>query len=435
MKNKLLLGTLITVGLLSAPVAAYAVSIFNVGQGGTGVGTFTSSQLIYGNGANPLKSVATTSVTCAGTVSCSSFTVIGASPFTITGASSGSAPVSTSSSETATYVPFWTTTSATPALLSGGNSGFTFNNAASRLTVTNASSTALTASNLYATNATIGSASALALLTSGVVSGYGGTGACGGGTAITALSATGAATCTSFGSGSVTQIIFGTGLSGGTVTTSGTVALLSYLATSSAETSGRIPFWTSTGATPALFSGGSAGLLWDSTNAKFTATNASTTALTASGALYIPQSASSSLSTTGQVAVQTGTASSSLQYQDGTLQRALYNITPSTVSIVNPAGSNATTTIPIAISGRGRTLTEGFCQSAGGGSFTGVIGNGSATTTYLQSSNAGSKPTITSLTTSNTFQDYATAYVQFGSWSQSTATTTATCSWSGYYSY
>jgi hypothetical protein len=49
--------------------------------------------------------------------------------------------------------------------------------------------------------------------------------------------------------------------------------------TSSSETSGRIPFWTTTGATPALLSGGSAALLWDNTLSKLTATNASTTNL------------------------------------------------------------------------------------------------------------------------------------------------------------
>ncbi len=55
----------------------------------------------------------------------------------------------------------------------------------------------------------------------------------------------------------------------------------SNVGTSTSETSGRIPFWTTTGATPALLSGGNAGLTFDGT--KFTATNASTTVLTVSG--------------------------------------------------------------------------------------------------------------------------------------------------------
>lgn len=61
------------------------------------------------------------------------------------GSGGGTGTVSTSSSETATYVPFWTSTNGTPALLSGGIAGFTFNSAENRLTVTNASTTAITA--------------------------------------------------------------------------------------------------------------------------------------------------------------------------------------------------------------------------------------------------------------------------------------------------
>ncbi len=222
-------------------------------------------------------------------------------------------------------------------------------------------------------------------------------------------------------------------VSGSPVTTTGTLTL-SYSGTALPIANGGTNATSFTTSNNSVYYTGSA-LATAATTQAVTTPYASTTALTASGAVYIPQSASSTLAATGQIAVQTGTASSSIQYQDGTRQAGLYNLTPRTVSIVNPAGSAATTTIPIAISGRGLTLTEGFCQSAGGGSFTGVIGNGTATTTYLQSSNAGGNPTVTALTLSNTFHAYKTAYVQFGSWSQSTATTSATCSWSGYFPY
>lgn len=66
----------------------YALSLagtLGVGGGGTGVNTFTSGQLLYGNGTNALSSVATTTASCSGTVSCTAFSVIGASPITITG--------------------------------------------------------------------------------------------------------------------------------------------------------------------------------------------------------------------------------------------------------------------------------------------------------------------------------------------------------------
>lgn len=98
---------------------AGAVSIFNVQQGGTGVGTFTSSRLLYGNGTNALSSVATTSATCTGSASCTAFTVIGSTPISISasGGSGGSGTVSTSTNETAGTLSYWTSNSATPALL------------------------------------------------------------------------------------------------------------------------------------------------------------------------------------------------------------------------------------------------------------------------------------------------------------------------------
>lgn len=62
----------------------------------------------------------------------------------------GAAAVATSSSETATYVPFWTTTSGTPAQLSGGESTFTYDSSLNKLTVSYASSTSATISgNIY----------------------------------------------------------------------------------------------------------------------------------------------------------------------------------------------------------------------------------------------------------------------------------------------
>ena len=55
-----------------------------VANGGTGVATFTSSQLLYGNGTSALTSVATSSVTCTTGASCTTFTVVGAGGSTIT---------------------------------------------------------------------------------------------------------------------------------------------------------------------------------------------------------------------------------------------------------------------------------------------------------------------------------------------------------------
>lgn len=60
-------------------------------------------------------------------------------------------------------------------------------------------------------------------------------------------------TCLSAGGGTVTSITAGTGLNGGTINTSGTISLISYLATSSSETKGQLPYYTSTAGFPATF--------------------------------------------------------------------------------------------------------------------------------------------------------------------------------------
>lgn len=106
-----------------------------VAGGGTGQTTFTSSQLLYGNGTNALTSVATTSVICSGTVSCTGFSAIGTSPITITGSGgSGVGTVSTSTLETSGNVPVWSSTSGYPATLTNFT-GFTFGGANGQLSI------------------------------------------------------------------------------------------------------------------------------------------------------------------------------------------------------------------------------------------------------------------------------------------------------------
>lgn len=78
-----------------------------VANGGTGVATFTSSQLLYGNGTNPLSSVATTSLTATGVLTLSQpISVIGgsASALTVTGGTNGQVLAWLSG------VPTWTAT-------------------------------------------------------------------------------------------------------------------------------------------------------------------------------------------------------------------------------------------------------------------------------------------------------------------------------------
>lgn len=82
MKNILSKIGFILAGILLGPVAALA-TVFIVPQGGTGSSTFTAGQVIYGNGTSALASTATTSVSCSGSVTCTSFTALGSSPVTI----------------------------------------------------------------------------------------------------------------------------------------------------------------------------------------------------------------------------------------------------------------------------------------------------------------------------------------------------------------
>jgi hypothetical protein len=87
-------------------------------------------------------------------------------------------------------------------------------------------------------------------------------------TSTTTASCSGSTTCDSFvviGSSPIT--ISSTGGSGGTTAVS----------TSSSETSGRVPFWTSTAGTPAQLSGGVAGFAWNDTFKRLTATYSSST--------------------------------------------------------------------------------------------------------------------------------------------------------------
>src|SRR5205085_2926262 len=69
-------------------------STLAIGSGGTGTTTAPVSQLLYGGTGGIYQSVATTTASCSGSASCSSFTIIGSSPITIsaTGGGGGSDP-------------------------------------------------------------------------------------------------------------------------------------------------------------------------------------------------------------------------------------------------------------------------------------------------------------------------------------------------------
>ncbi|MBU6415104.1 hypothetical protein KGQ34_02595, partial [Patescibacteria group bacterium] len=59
-------------------------SALTVANGGTGQTSFTAGNLLYGSGTNGISNVATSSVTCTGSASCTAFTVVGSGGATIT---------------------------------------------------------------------------------------------------------------------------------------------------------------------------------------------------------------------------------------------------------------------------------------------------------------------------------------------------------------
>lgn len=144
------------------------------------------------------------------------------------GGSGGTGTVSTSSSETSGRIPFWTSTNGTPALLSGGVSGFTWNNGTSVL---------------GATNALFTQATTTALNTSGTFTGAGLT------------------TC----NGASSALIWSAGIFGcNTITSGGGGAGSGTVATSTPLVNGQVDF--STGVATI---GNDSNFLWNNTNKSF----------------------------------------------------------------------------------------------------------------------------------------------------------------------
>lgn len=154
---------------------------------------------------------------------------------------------------------------------------------------------------------------------------------CGGTDKVSAISASGAVTCSADQSG--------TGGGSGNV------------ATSSAETSGYVPFWTSTSATPATL-GSDSGFQYNSTLDRLTVSYASTTALNVSGSLYNTSLADGCLNVTSGLIGSTGSACGAGGGGSGggtwstttsTVSGRLINY-PNNTSDIVAIGSNSTTT-------------------------------------------------------------------------------------------
>lgn len=265
--------TLILVSFAFAPLTAFAQ--FTVRQGGTG--STTPSGILYGDNGTSLHLL---SVTIGTNLSFSGG---------ILSASGGSGTVGTSSAETANNIPWWTTTSAGLALLSGGSTSFQFNNSTVTLSATNASTTNVSASGtMYSTNASSTNSTTTSLYINGIrnkILSIDNTGQVVGSSTIGSnLLTTSGVSASSYTNANITvnaQGIITTASNG-----SGGAGTVS---TSSSETANDIPFYTSTNGTPALLSGGDTAFQWNDPIVTLSAQNASTTNVSASGIVYTPK--------------------------------------------------------------------------------------------------------------------------------------------------
>ncbi len=154
------------------------------------------------------------------------------------------------------------------------------------------------------------------------------------------------------GSGSVTSITAGTGLNGGTITTAGTLAMVSYLATSTADVGGQVMYWNTTNGTPAKIS-----------------------------------SVATSTETRSVAFSSTGTVGSNVGGTSGTLSSVMQ---PSFTYATSTAWTG-TTTIALQTNNQLAETLNGFsCNTATGGGTGGTLniqfGTGAASTTMVNAS-------------------------------------------------
>ena len=149
------------------------------------------------------------------------------------------------------------------------------------------------------------------------------------------------------------------------------------VATSSAETSGYVPFWTSTSATPATL-GSDSGFQYNSTLDRLTVSYASTTALNVSGSLYNTSLADGCLNVTSGLIGSTGSACGAGGGGSGTV------------------GSGTTGQLPY-YAGAGTTLTATSSLFLDTNSFVGINKTAPTERLHISGQNAGSASASTSI--------------------------------------
>ena len=136
--------------------------------------------------------------------------------------------------------------------------------------------------------------------------------------------------------------------------------------------------------------------------------------------LEIPNAADPTVSVTGQIAVNSTAASSSIRFYDGTAERALYPETDVAFNYSTSTATQGTTTIALAGPIRTTTYTQVSCMSTGGTAKV-QLGDGTASSTIVTSQN-GLSTTFTTLSSNNVFLKGEVRFIAIGTFSATTIT-------------
>jgi len=415
-----------------------AAAAFPYATGGTGTTTPNIGQLVWWGSTNQ-KGVGTTTVSCGSGASCTSFTVIGNSPVTITSSGVNNFLGTTSPWTIGNLAMVFSNSSVTSVGTSThvAGTGINIGNASTAYVIGAqptfalknwlSTSTAETAGGLAYWTSTNGTPASLGTVATNTVS-------CSSGVSCTSFNAlaSGAISITNSG---VTSLVAGTGITVSGATGAVTVAQKNYISTSTADTANQVLYWNTTNATPAGITSNS-GLTFDGTKLTFNYSSstlfssfisASSTALSVGSTFIAPVSASTTLTTTGTMGINTATGSSSIRYYDGTNDVMLPDITDVAFSYINyPTSGTGTSTFIIKGGPRGRVFVNASCASAGAGTANAQLGSGTASTTMIVASAAGTNNTT--LSSNNVFQAFQDVQIAIGTFS-STGTTTVSCSY------
>lgn len=132
----------------------------------------------------------------------------------------------------------------------------------------------------------------------------------------------------------------------------------------------------------------------------------------------IPNSANPTVNASGEIAIDTTAASTSLRFYDGTAERYLYETKPRTFYYATTTSVAGTTTMRIAGNEHQPTYTSLGCTSEGG-TFNVQIGDGSASST-MHTSSTGNTTSFTTQSSNNSFSMGEVLYISFGTPSATT---------------